>query len=375
MQVTDESNSPIETPRRKLAVPLLSGALAITAALGVAIGVGILPVQSLVHQEPQAVTQLAVRLDTAAVPQLVVRALSEEVRSLMRETRIGFAAMAPSGDGVDVTLREGIDRGQAIARLRELSQPRNAAGGAEKERFTIAEAGGNLLKLAPTPAALDEGADRAFQEATDVLNRRIGSLELKPTFRHDGDDRIIIEIPGRLDTGRLKAFIVAPGRLAFRFIDTSMSVEKAQAGEVPAQSEILRDKSGADYLVEKRVALAGETLMDAQPGFDQRTNEPIVSFRFNPAGTKQFARVTEEKVGSPFAVVLDGVVLAAPVIREPIVGGSGQISGSFTLESANTLAILMRSGALPAPLTVIEERTLEKKAAVAGTRRLSRTPA
>jgi preprotein translocase subunit SecD len=368
MQIGEASDGPVETPRRKLVLPLLSGALAIVAALGVAIGVGVLPVQSLVDPGPQPVTQLTVRLDTAAVPQLVARTLSEEVRSLMRETRIGFAALAPSGDSIDVTLREGIDRAQAIARLRELSRPRSEAGGANKERFTIAEASGNLLKLAPTPAALNEGTGRTFEEATAVLNRRIGSLELKPTFRHDGDDRIIIEIPGRLDTARLKAFIVAPGRLTFRLIDTSMSVEKAKAGEMPQQSEILSDGSGANYLVEKRVALAGETLTDAQPGFDQRTNEAIVSFQFNPAGTKQFARVTEEKVGSPFAVVLDGVVLAAPVIREPIVGGSGQISGNFTPESANNLAILMRSGALPAPLTVIEERMLEKKAEAAGMR-------
>jgi preprotein translocase subunit SecD len=100
-------------------------------------------------------------------------------------------------------------------------------------------------------------------------------------------------------------------------------------------------------------------LVDAQAIFDQRTKEPVVTFRFNAVGTRQFARLTGEKVGAPFAVVLDGVVLSAPVIREPILGGSGQISGNFTVESANDLAILLRSGALPAPLTVVEERTLE----------------
>src|SRR3954470_12754351 len=135
MQMGEASDGPVETPRRNFAIPLLSGALAIVAALGVAIGVGVLPVQSLVHPGPRPVTQLTVRLDTAAVPQLVARALSEEVRSLMRETRIGFAALAPSGGGVDVTLREGIDRAQAITRLRELSRPRSEAGGTEKERF------------------------------------------------------------------------------------------------------------------------------------------------------------------------------------------------------------------------------------------------
>src|SRR3954454_8892690 len=114
MQISDEGGGPIETPRTNLAVPLAGGALAIVAAVGVAIGVGVLPVESLVHWAPQPATQLKLSFDKYAIPQRVVRALSEDVRSLMRETRIGFAAMAPSGDSVDVTLREGIDRAQAV---------------------------------------------------------------------------------------------------------------------------------------------------------------------------------------------------------------------------------------------------------------------
>ena len=112
------------------------------------------------------------------------------------------------------------------------------------------------------------------------------------------------------------------------------------------------------YLVEKRILVSGGDLTDAQPGFDQRTNEPIVSFRFNTSGARKFAQVTQENVGKPFAIILDNQVISAPVIREPILGGSGQISGSFTVESANDLAILLRAGALPAPLTIIEERTV-----------------
>ena len=110
------------------------------------------------------------------------------------------------------------------------------------------------------------------------------------------------------------------------------------------------------YLIEKRVIVSGGDLVDAQPGFDQRTNEPVVNFRFNMAGARKFGQVTTENVGRPFAIVLDNKVISAPVIREPIIGGSGQISGSFTVESANDLSILLRAGALPAPLTIIEER-------------------
>ena len=111
-------------------------------------------------------------------------------------------------------------------------------------------------------------------------------------------------------------------------------------------------------MVEKRILVSGGDLTDAQPGFDQRTSEPIVNFRFNTSGARKFAQVTQENVGKPFAIILDNQVISAPVIREPILGGSGQISGSFTVESANDLAILLRAGALPAPLTIIEERTV-----------------
>ncbi|MGE3146057.1 MAG: protein translocase subunit SecD, partial [Pseudorhodoplanes sp.] len=130
---------------------------------------------------------------------------------------------------------------------------------------------------------------------------------------------------------------------------------------VPPDSELLYGSAAENkqpYLIEKRVVVSGEDLTDAQPGFDQRTSEPIVTFRFNNNGARRFAQATQENVGRPFAIVLDNEVISAPVIREPILGGSGQISGNFTVESANTLAILLRAGALPAPLTIIEERTV-----------------
>ena len=117
-------------------------------------------------------------------------------------------------------------------------------------------------------------------------------------------------------------------------------------------------KGRRKYLVEKRILVSGADLTDAQPGFDQRTSEPIVSFRFNSIGARKFAEATQQNVGKPFAIVLDNKVISAPVIREPILGGTGQISGSFTVEPANDLAILLRAGALPAPLTIIEERTV-----------------
>jgi preprotein translocase subunit SecD len=343
----------------------------VIVVLVVAASRGVFPGQYLSQLPPQPQTQLTISLDTAAVPGLVVRTLSEEIRSLMRETRIGLASPSPSGDSIEVTIREDTDREQAIARLRELSRQAEPTGGAATERFTIADAGGGVLRLAPTPAALADGTRRALDQTIDVLGHRIGDLQLKPTLKREGEDRIIIEVPRQVDTARLKAVIVTPGKLTFRLVDTSVGADETKLGEIPSQSELLRDKSGTPYLVEKRIAMSGESLADAQPSYDQSTDQPMVSFRFNTVGSRQFARLTAENVGSPVAVVLDGVVLTAPIIREPILGGSGLISGNLTLESANDLAILLRSGALPAPLTIIDERTLERRAAFLGARRKS----
>jgi preprotein translocase subunit SecD len=167
-------------------------------------------------------------------------------------------------------------------------------------------------------------------------------------------------VPGFDDPDRLLEGL-KPAKLTFRLVDTSMTAEQALQGRPPPESEIVhgsKEEGGRPYLLEKRVIVEGADLTDAQPGFDQRTSEPIVSFKFNSAGARKFAQVTQENVGRPFAIVLDNEVISAPVIREPILGGQGQISGNFTVESANTLAVLLRAGALPAKLIPIEQRVV-----------------
>src|SRR5207342_1565487 len=150
-------------------------------------------------------------------------------------------------------------------------------------------------------------------------------------------------------------------KLTFRLVDQTTPVDQALAGNVPPDSELLKStkaENNQPYVIEKRVVVSGEDLTDAQPGFDQRNGEPIVSFRFNNNGARRFAQVTQENVGRPFAIVLDNEVISAPVIREPILGGTGQISGSFTVEQTVNLSILLRAGALPAPLQAIEQRVV-----------------
>jgi preprotein translocase subunit SecD len=314
----------------------------------------------LLPRRPQPLAELTIKLDNSAVPAIATRSLFPGVRDGLREPRIGFASIGPSGDNIEVTLADGVDRVQAFARLQELSRQAAGPSGPATEKFTIAETNGNVLRLTPTAAVISEAAGQADDQTVAVLGHRLDGLSVRATVRRDGSDAVLVDLPRRANTDQLKALLVAPGKLSIRFIDTSVSVDNARHSGVPPQSELLSGPDGTPYLVQKRIAISGEMLVDAQPGFAQGTRDPIVSFRFNDAGARQLARVTTESVGLPMAIVLDGVVLAAPVIREPITGGSGQISGGFTVERANDLAITLRSGALPVPLTVTAEHDVER---------------
>ncbi|MEO1746697.1 MAG: protein translocase subunit SecD, partial [Pseudomonadota bacterium] len=178
--------------------------------------------------------------------------------------------------------------------------------------------------------------------------------------QRQGTDRIIVQVPGLDDPQRLKDIIGTTARLTFQMVDGENSVEDALSGRPPVGTEVAfsTDDPPIPYLLETREIVTGENLEDAQAGFDQVTSEPIVTFRFDGSGAQRFGRATQENVGRPFAIVLDDQVISAPVIREPILGGSGQISGNFTVEGANDLAILLRAGALPLKPTFVEERTV-----------------
>src|SRR5262249_42076808 len=188
----------------------------------------------------------------------------------------------------------------------------------------------------------------------------LGTTE--PTIVRQGSARILVQVPGLQDTQQLKELIGKTARLSFHEVNPSMSAEEAKQTRIPPGYKIYPsvDKEDGEraLLLRETPVVRGDELTGAQPAFDQRTNEPIISFTFNNAGARKFGNFTKDHVGRPFAIVLDDVIISAPVIREPILGGRGQISGSFTVESANQLAIQLRSGALPAKLTIVEERTV-----------------
>jgi protein-export membrane protein SecD len=203
----------------------------------------------------------------------------------------------------------------------------------------------------------------AVEQSIEIVRRRIDQFGTQePTIQREGEDRILVQLPGVKEPERVKKLIGETAKMTFRLVDVSVSPLAARAGQLPPGDELLPSaedpNKGAprEYVVQKRVMVSGETLVDAQPSY--RDGLPVVTFKFDSIGAKRFGDATRDNVNKPFAIVLDNKVISAPNIREPILGGSGEISGNFTTQSAQDLALLLRAGALPAPLTVLEERTV-----------------
>lgn len=216
--------------------------------------------------------------------------------------------------------------------------------------------------LTPTKAGLDGAVNRAMDDATEVVRKRIDELGTRePTIIRQGASRIVVQVPG---LGNPQALIDLLGRtasLSFQMVDETADPGEVAAGRAPIGDVILPYPAmgnGAKIALNRRAIITGDQLVDARQSFDQQTGQPIVSMRFNTVGGKAFARVTSQNVGKKFAIVVDDIVISAPVIQSEILGGTGQIQGSFTVDSANQLAIALRSGKLPIPLQVVDQSTI-----------------
>src|SRR5580658_46836 len=312
----------------------------------------------------QGGSHILLEVDQSDVRKQRLDSLRDDVRRTLRDARISFSTPPiVRGNSVEVRLREGPGFPAALAKLRELSQPLGGVlQGNGQRTLEVADAGGGLIRLTPSDAAMTERIRQTVEQSIPIIEKRINELGLvEPTIQRQGSDRILVQVPGLGDPRRLLELLGQTAKLEFRMVDNSVSPQEALQGRAPPDSEVLFETEGGQQvpiLVYKQALVEGADLSDAQAGFDQRTSEPIVSFRFNTSGARKFATATQENVGRPFAIVLDNKVISAPVIREPILGGSGQISGNFTVETANNLAILLRGGALPAKLSVIEQRVV-----------------
>ncbi len=306
--------------------------------------------------------QLLLAMETADVRKDWLDNLRDDARKRLRDAKIPVAGLGIANNAVQVRLANPDDADRALRELRGMAQQTGVL------RTTVADIDvtkgeGGLITVAPTEAGLQSRIGSAIGAAIETVRRRVDALgTTEPTIVREGSARILVQVPGLQDTSQLKDLIGKTARLSFHEVNPSISAEEAKQTRVPPGYKIYPsvDREGGEgaLLLRETPVVRGDELTGAQPAFDQRTNEPVISFTFNNAGARKFGTFTKDHVGRPFAIVLDDQVISAPVIREPILGGSGQISGNFSVESANQLAIQLRSGALPAKLTIVEERTV-----------------
>jgi preprotein translocase subunit SecD len=308
----------------------------------------------------QGGSYLLLEVDANDVRKSRLSQVRDDAQRTLRAARIQYTGLAVKGDAVEVRITKDTEPPSALSKLRDLSQPLGGLLGGNGQRdLDVTDAGGGLIRMSIPEAAMNDRLRKTIEQSIQIVEKRVNELgTVEPLIQRQGNDRILVQVPGLQDPTHLKEILGKTAKMEFRMVDPTVPPDQAQ--NLPPDSELLQStsKPPVPYVIKKQVLVSGGDLTDAQTGFDQRSGEPVVNFKFNTAGSRKFAQATTDNVGQPFAIVLDNQVISAPVIREPITGGQGQISGNFTVQSANDLAVLLRAGALPAPLTVVEERTV-----------------
>lgn len=288
-----------------------------------------------------------------------MQAMWPEIRDTLRPERatIGTIRLQPSAPGelrIRISQPENMDR--ALQLVRGLARPIQSLSGAGSTDIVVSGDGSDILVTLSEAEKLASD-DRTVKQALEIVRRRIDEVGTRePTIQRQGTDRILIQVPGIGSAAELKAIIGTTAQLTFNPVVSRTADAEANAGVgnklLPAMNE-----EGSYYIVEAAPVVTGEELVDAQPSFDQN-GRPAVSFRFDTTGARKFGDYTRDNIGSPFAIVLDDEVISAPVIQAHIPGGSGIITGNFSVEESTNLAVLLRAGALPAGLEFLEERTI-----------------
>ena len=277
-------------------------------------------------------SHLLLEADTGDVARQRAALLEDTIRRAMRSNtpRIEIGELSTTGGQLSFMVANPAQVEAAVEVARTATQP-SAFGGTRE--WDVANAG-NRVTLVPTQAGLAQAIDAAMTSAREVIDRRINSLGTRePTILRQGDNRILVEVPGLQNPEQLKALIGRTARLSFRLVDLNATPDQIQSGRAPIGSQILPYAEGggnARIAVQRREIITGDMISTARQGFGQ-DGRPVVNIGFDSTGTRRFARVTQENVGKPFAIILDNVVLSAPRINDPILGGQAEISGSFTV--------------------------------------------
>jgi preprotein translocase subunit SecD len=303
---------------------------------------------------------LLVEVQLSDVYETRVKGMWPEVLALLRTERgrIGtFRLQQGAPDELRIRLNEKPDMvDEAATIVRSLARPVASISGAGSSDIEVTTEGADVvIRLSQAEQLASD--ERTMAQSLEIIRRRIDEVGTRePTIQRQGDDRILIQVPGLGSAAELKAIIGTTAQLTFQPVVTRTDNAQMPHG---AGNEIVPsvDQPGQYYILEQAAVVTGEDLVDAQPSFDQN-GRPAVSFRFDPTGARRFGDYTAENIGSPFAIVLDNEVISAPVIQSHIPGGSGIITGNFTVEESTNLAVLLRAGALPADLNFLEERTI-----------------
>lgn len=308
----------------------------------------------------QGGSYLMLEVDTPALIRERSETLLEDVQKTLTDEDIASVDGVRGQGEISVRIADPSKYDEAVKLLnRRLPQPARSGRGMD---LTVDRRDGNRIRVAYTDSGLDDLSSVAVEQSLEIIRKRIDELGTKePSITRQGLNRIVVQVPGESDPERLKAVIGKTAKLTFQVVDDQVTVDDlARGAALPPGAEVLpyADGSGRAEVVRRRVDISGESLSDAQLGNDPQSGAPVVNIRFDGRGAKAFGEITTRNVQKRFAMVLDGKVLSAPNINEPILGGNAQISGGFTAESANELAIMLRNGALPAPLKVEEQRTV-----------------
>lgn len=305
-------------------------------------------------------SHILLEADTSQLAETRLEALEDSVRSAMRRTdpRVAIGNVSRSNGQLSFTVTDASQVDAAREALLPLTS--NTLGSRD---WNIGVNDGNRIVLTPASTGNETALDQAMDTAKDVIDRRINALgTLEPTIIRQGENRIVVQVPGLEDPEALKALIGKTAKLEFKLVDEQADPDQTAKGIARVGSQVLPypdNPSGLPNIAVRRLGgISGDKLIKADPTFDQQTNEPAVTIQFDSEGGQKFARMTQQNTGKLFAIILDGQVISAPQIKEPIFGGVSQISGSFTVESANALSISLRSGALPVDLKIVEERSV-----------------
>ncbi|WP_374283967.1 protein translocase subunit SecD [Novosphingobium sp.] len=313
-------------------------------------------------------------LDLAGGSHILLEANADQVRRQRLETmeedvRARLRQAQPQIRIGDISTKDGAvsfmvaDPAQVDAAREQLQTLTSGAQLTGQRDWDLQVLDGNRIVMTPTEAGVRQAINQAMETATEVVRKRIDALGTRePTIIRQGSDRIVVQVPGLKDPTALKNLLGQTAKLEFKMVDQTALPSDLAQGIVPPGDELVpyadAQRGSAPLAVKRLGGIKGDQLTNAQASNDTQTNAAVVNITFDQQGGAKFARLTTENVGKPFAIILDGKVLSAPVIEEPILGGTARISGSFTMESANQLAIALRSGALPVDLKVVEERTV-----------------